>query len=90
MVRSKSEKIIADLLDELGIPYRYEQEVILEHLGLMDNKEYASRNLRKIAGYVKAGYVQGKTLLISAETRNAPLDIEYLECILKPFARELR
>ncbi len=112
MVRSKSEKIIADLLDELGIPYRYEQEVlvqghavypdfvlydvcsrqevIFEHLGLMDNEEYASKNLRKIAGYVKTGYVQGKTLLISAETKNAPLDIEYLECILKPFIRKKR
>ncbi len=109
LVRSKSEKIIADLLEEYDIPYRYEnevlidgvalypdftlydvasrREVILEHLGLMDDESYASKNLRKIARYVKAGYKQGITLLISAETKNAPLDVEYLECILKPYAR---
>ena len=73
-VRSKSEKIIADKLYMMGIPYVYECPIYLkeygfvypdfcvlnkrtrkdffyEHLGMMDNKEYCEKAIKKIECY---------------------------------------
>lgn len=101
-VRSKSEKIIADLLNRKGIPYRYEQElylkglgyvhlgftildvrkrkiIFLEHLGKMDDPEYAVENLKRITFYELNGYMLGDQLLITFETSETPLNTEALE-----------
>jgi exodeoxyribonuclease V alpha subunit len=72
MLRSKSEVIIANLLDERSIPFRYEQPLFAgdgtlrlpdftiacrgatyfwEHLGLLDQTEYAEEWERKRAWY---------------------------------------
>ena len=105
-VRSKSEKIIADKLYSMGIPYRYEypvemdnyrmmypdftildirnrKEIYLEHLGMMDYPEYCEKALLKIQTYARNGIILGKNLLITFETSQNPLNINYLEQILK-------
>ncbi len=105
-VRSKSEAILADMFLELGIPYRYEQEIhlrdgrvrypdftlfkvdeqkeiYLEHLGLLDNEEYRSSNLRKIDEYRDSGIYLGINLLITYETEDSPLDIRGIRKMLK-------
>lgn len=96
-VRSKSELIIANLLYQEGIPYRYEQPVYLdglgtvhpdftvlnvrlrkeyywEHLGLMDDPEYAENALNKINIYEQNEIFPGEKLLITHETRMRPLN----------------
>ncbi len=100
-VRSKSEKIIADMLYDAGIPYRYEcalrlkertlypdftildfrhrQIVIWEHLGLLDDKEYATKNHLKIKDYIKDGYIIGRTLFITTETQSMPLETQIVK-----------
>ncbi len=108
MVRSKSEKILADLFYSLGIPYVYEPLFILkngekvcpdfilfnirerrtcvwEHLGLIADGEYASKNLKKILGYEKSGYILGDNLIISEETPEDPLDITLVKTKLSKF-----
>lgn len=98
-VRSKSEKIIADYLYSMKIPYVYEPEFLLkdrrhifpdfaiysvrkdktiywEHLGLVNDPEYAVKNLKKLISYEKSGLVLGDTLLISLESAESPLDFE--------------
>ncbi len=101
-VRSKSEKIIADLFHKNSIPYVYEPQLNLsktkkvypdfavlntktrktlywEHLGIIDDGEYAASNLEKINLYEKAGYQLGHELIISMESGFSPLNIRNLE-----------
>lgn len=100
-VRSKSEKIIADLLCDMGIPYHYEFPLMLEgvgliypdfkvlrvkdrevlyveHLGMMDNPEYASKALLKIESYEKNGIYVGKKLFLTHETKERPINTRIL------------
>ena len=102
LVRSKSEKILADYFDSRKIPYAYEPKFILydgravypdfalyavssdytvywEHLGLADDMEYAFRNNKKIIAYEKSGLVVGKTLIISYESVDSPLDMKVIK-----------
>lgn len=102
LVRSKSEKILADLFFKLKIPYVYEPTLVMtngsisypdfallnvrtrktyywEHLGLISDLEYASKNLYKLYTYEKNGYIIGENLLISMETPDMPLDTKYIK-----------
>ncbi len=102
MVRSKSEKILADYFYNLKIPYAYESSFMLhdgrvvypdfalysvrkdktvywEHLGLVDNPEYAIKNIKKLIDYEKSGLILGDTLLLSAESAESPLNLEAIK-----------
>ena len=84
-VRSKSEVIIANMLEQYNVPYKYEYPLLLsgshlvrpdftclnvkkrlviiwEHLGMMDNPDYADKNIRKLSLYEKSGYIVGKNM----------------------------
>lgn len=101
-VRSKSEKIIADLFYKYNIPYSYEPKLVIgnnhiinpdfvvlnvrtrktiywEHLGLIENDSYASKNLMKIYDYNIAGYELGEDLIISMETSIDAFDSRSIE-----------
>ena len=94
-VRSKSEVIIANMLEQYNIPYKYEypiklngshlarpdftclniktrQLLIWEHLGMMDNPDYADRNIRKLSLYEKSGYIVGKNMIVTFESSHVP------------------
>lgn len=104
-VRSKSEKIIADKLNKMGIPYRYEAPITLphigtiypdftilemssrrelywEHLGMMDNLEYAEKAIERINSYAKNDILVGDRLILTFETSTHPLDVKNLEKII--------
>lgn len=101
-VRSKSEKIIADMLAANNIPYKYEKplrlhggavihpdftllsvvqrkEYYLEHLGLMDDPQYAAKAVQRIYDYGKNGIFPGQKLLLSFETSRKVLDVRLLQ-----------
>ncbi len=105
-VRSKSEIIIADTLNRLKIPYKYEypikivnetddirtfypdflclnvrtrQEFIWEHLGMMDDAEYAASAARKLRLFEKNGIFPGKNLIITVETSELPINAKQVE-----------
>jgi len=105
-VRSKSEKMIADKLFQLGIPYKYEAPLILEpigrvypdftilnkasrkeiyweHLGMMDNPEYAEKAVRKINTYESNGKLLGRDVILTFETMRYPLDMRRVEEMLR-------
>ncbi len=105
-VRSKSEKIIADKLAEMGIPYRYEaplflgtmgivypdftllkvctrEEIYWEHLGMMDDPSYVHKALNKINTYIRNGYIPGKNLLLTFESKAIPLNMRNVESQLR-------
>lgn len=52
---------------------RTRQEYIWEHLGMMDDLEYAAKSAIKLANYEKSGIFLGHKLIISMETANIPL-----------------
>lgn len=108
VVRSKSEKMIADLLFTKGIPYVCEPEVRLkdgskacpdflalnvklnksvyiEHLGLVDQELYATRNFNKLIDYEEVGIVLGDNLIITMETEKRPLDMKVAEKKIEQF-----
>jgi len=105
-VRSKSEKIIADKLYALGIPYRYEcplalrndivlypdftilrvstqEEVYLEHFGMMSDEKYVDRTMNKLALYERNGIYPGVNLFMTFETGKRPLNTRALDDLLK-------
>ncbi|MBO7450563.1 MAG: hypothetical protein J6U54_09355 [Clostridiales bacterium] len=97
VVRSKSELLIANLLFDMNIPYRYEAELVLndviyhpdftildlkrrrevyhEHLGLMDNTDYAISSIERIRVFQQNNILLSDRLFISMETKVTPLDI---------------
>ena len=44
-----------------------------EHFGRMDDPEYAEKNIKKLKAYLDNGFVLGKTLLITMETKGTPI-----------------
>ncbi|MCR5417075.1 MAG: hypothetical protein K6E79_09790 [Pseudobutyrivibrio sp.] len=107
MVRSKSEKIIADALDKYNVPYQYEpmlelgyntiypdfvvlnlrtrKTIYWEHLGIVSDIEYATKNFKKIQGYEKNDYLLGRDLIITMESAEAPIDVKLVEKKIKEF-----
>lgn len=59
------------------------EEIILEHLGMMDDMEYVEKALRKIRLYERNGYFLGKQLFITFETAQEPFDSRIFENMLK-------
>ena len=107
-VRSKSELIIADLLNKEMIPYRYEAPIYLkgagqihpdftvlnvkkrkelywEHLGMMDDPNYAETALQRIAAYEQNGIFPGEGLIITYETRKNPLNQRVIADAIKQY-----
>lgn len=107
-VRSKSERIIADLLDKYHVPYRYESRLELrdrhtvypdfmvlnvrtrktlywEHLGLLNEYEYARKNYNKINDYEESGLLLGRDLIITMETGDAPINTKLIEKKIKQY-----
>ncbi len=101
-VRSKSEKILADLFHKYNIPYVYEPMIKLangrracpdfavlnlrtretlywEHLGLINQEEYATKNIEKIHGYEESYLVLGENLLISMESSKKGFNTKTVE-----------
>lgn len=52
-----------------------------EHLGMMDNPEYAERNLKKLNRYYNVGIVPGDNLILSFD-RKGKIDMKYIEGII--------
>ena len=51
------------------------QEFVWEHLGMMDDPDYASNAISKLGRYASCGLVPGKGLVITQETSSCPLDL---------------
>ena len=109
-VRSKSEIIIADILNRMNIPYRYEfpirlkgagiihpdftvlkiktrEEMLWEHLGMMDDAEYAEKALERIDLYLRNGYYPGLNLILTHETSKRPIRNKLVEEMIDKYFR---
>lgn len=64
---------------------RLRKEYAHEHLGMMDDPEYAKDSVAKIHAYEKNGYFPGKNLILTFETRDNPFDTKIIEDIAKQY-----
>ena len=53
-----------------------------EHLGLLDNPEYFDKAINKIKTYSQNGIYPGINLIITSETSDSPLDVNYIETLI--------
>lgn len=58
------------------------KNIILEHLGMMDDEEYANKAVGKIQTYAKNGWILGDNLLVTMETTLRPFDCRVLDGII--------
>lgn len=81
---------IADITfhpDFICLNLRTRQEVLWEHLGLMDDENYATNAIEKIRLYEQSGYKLGENLILSAETREHPLNSQEVEKIINKYLK---
>ena len=55
------------------------EEMIIEHLGMMDDEQYYIRSMNKIDLYEKNGYLIGQKLILLHETFDNPLDTRIMD-----------
>ena len=58
------------------------QLFIWEHLGMMDDPDYAARNYNKLFKYYKHGFVLGRNLIVSFD-RDGMIDMKQIDSIIK-------
>lgn len=56
-----------------------------EHLGMMDNPDYAAKNVRRIMEYAKEGVYPGSELIMSFEAAEVPLRTEYVRAVIRKY-----
>ena len=61
------------------------ETIYWEHLGSVDKKGYTSDSLQRIELYRRNGIYLWKNLLITTETADRPLDIQWIDQIIKHF-----
>ena len=56
-----------------------------EHLGRMDDEDYAKKNIKRINAYQKNGIMIGDQLILTMETSATPLDVRLIDQIIKHY-----
>lgn len=64
---------------------RTREEFLWEHLGRMDDPDYASNAVGKMRIYCKNGFILGRNLIVTMECGNVPLDRKEVESAIKAF-----
>ena len=52
---------------------------------MMDDPEYAKKNVWKLNQYGKEGFIQGKNLIFTYECSLKPLNLDYVNKLIKQF-----
>ncbi len=65
--------------DFAALNVRKNKTVYIEHLGLINQTGYATRNFNKLLDYEEIGLVLGDNLMITMETEERPLDMAVVE-----------
>ncbi len=71
--------------DFIVLNKRTREEFYWEHLGLVSDTEYATKNFRKLQKYEESGYSIGKNLIATMESVEMPLKTKMVETKIKDF-----
>lgn len=63
------------------------ENVYWEHLGMMDDANYAEKAIQKINTYMQNGIYLGKNLLVTFETRNNPINHRTIDVIISAYLK---
>lgn len=66
---------------------RTRKEYAWEHFGMMDDAEYAARAAEKLALYSANGYFPGKNLIITMESKSAPIDSREINRVINEYLK---
>ena len=66
---------------------RTRQEYAWEHFGMMDDAGYAERAVQKLSLYSANGYFPGKNLIITMESKSAPLSSQEINRIINEYLK---
>ena len=61
------------------------KEFIWEHLGMLDDPNYAEAATTKLNTYMSGGYFPGVNLLLTVETSRTPIKVELVRSIIETF-----
>ena len=84
------------LFNELGIIHpdftalnvKRRKQIYWEHLGKMDDPDYARNNAFRINVYQKHGIYLGDNLIVTMETSTLPLDVKLVDSLIKHYLLE--
>ena len=54
---------------------------------MMDDPEYAQRNIKKLVEYENAGYYPGENMIVTFETRTFPLASKEIKRVISHYLR---
>ena len=66
---------------------RTRKEYAWEHFGMMDDADYAARAAEKLALYSANGYFPGKNLIITMESKSAPIDSRGINRVINEYLK---
>lgn len=64
---------------------RTRAEFIWEHCGMMDDPKYSNDAIDRLVIFSSKGYFQGKNLIFTYETGEKPLNMDYVDRLIKEF-----
>ena len=64
---------------------RTRKEYYWEHMGLMDDKDYCEKAIKKIESMARNRIIQGKNLILTYETQTHPLNIGTIEALINEY-----
>lgn len=64
---------------------RTRREYYWEHLGMMDDKDYCEKAIKKIETFERNGIFPGEKLILTHETREHPLNMKVVEALIKEY-----
>ena len=64
---------------------RMRKEIYWEHIGLMDDREYARQSVFKMKSMMKDGIILGKNLIITEETTANPLGTNEIDAVIMSY-----
>ncbi len=71
--------------DFTALNVRLRKEIIWEHLGMMDNADYADTAVRKINAFNLNGIILGDRLILTYETLNNPISTKEVQILINHF-----
>lgn len=66
---------------------RTRKEFLWEHFGMMEKPEYCLVALSKIETYAREGYIFGKNLICTFESKNHPLNFKYVDMLIEEYLK---
>ena len=78
-------RIVTRRPDFIALNIRTLEEIIIEHMGLLDREKYFAENMDKIGLYEKNGYLIGRNLILLHETSYEPLNTKILDMYIEEY-----